>query len=233
MADIYKILLRRDTVANWENPNNQKVLGEGEPAVGLNETGKVIGLKIGDGIHTWNQLEYITGDFSTILDKLTNLDEKLNGNPEDPEDTGLVGQVNTLVETVGTLSGIVEDEDIGNASLNNRLTTAERKIQSNEGAIVSLTSNKEAVANKVSVLDNQSTATQYPNAKCVYDAILAEAQARDTADTNLTNDINDLERITNWLNNVPAVPDVAGTYTLKCSVEDGTLTYQWVEDIQL
>jgi hypothetical protein len=52
----YRILLRRDSSANWET--NNPVLLSGEPGYET-DTGK---LKIGDGVSTWLDLnEYITG----------------------------------------------------------------------------------------------------------------------------------------------------------------------------
>ena len=50
-----KLLLRRDTYANWISIN--PVLAQGE--IGFeSDTG---GMKIGDGIHDWNNLGYFTG----------------------------------------------------------------------------------------------------------------------------------------------------------------------------
>jgi hypothetical protein len=57
----YRILLRRDSSANWET--NNPVLLSGEPGYET-DTGK---LKIGDGVSTWSDLnEYITGPTGEI-----------------------------------------------------------------------------------------------------------------------------------------------------------------------
>lgn len=50
-----KLLLRRDTDANWTRSN--PLLGNGEPGFEYN-TGK---LKVGDGVTYWRQLPYIGG----------------------------------------------------------------------------------------------------------------------------------------------------------------------------
>lgn len=49
-----KILLRRDTAANWANPLKNPILGDGEQGYET-DTGK---MKIGNGITRWNQLPY-------------------------------------------------------------------------------------------------------------------------------------------------------------------------------
>ena len=51
----YRILLRRDTLANWQT--NNPVLLSGEPGY-VTDNGK---LKVGDGITPWNQLDYYYG----------------------------------------------------------------------------------------------------------------------------------------------------------------------------
>ena len=51
----YRILLRRDTLGNWQT--NNPVLLSGEPGYETN-SGK---LKVGDGITPWNQLSYYYG----------------------------------------------------------------------------------------------------------------------------------------------------------------------------
>ncbi len=51
----YRILLRRDTLGNWQA--NNPVLLSGEPGY-VTDNGK---LKVGDGITPWNQLDYYYG----------------------------------------------------------------------------------------------------------------------------------------------------------------------------
>ena len=52
----YRIQIRRDTSSSWSNEN--PILSQGE--LGLEtDTGK---LKIGDGVHAWNDLPYFAGD---------------------------------------------------------------------------------------------------------------------------------------------------------------------------
>jgi hypothetical protein len=57
-----KFLLRRDTLVNWTNSN--VVLGLGEPSV-VSDTGQ---MKVGDGVHTWNNLPYVGPSASIIFD---------------------------------------------------------------------------------------------------------------------------------------------------------------------
>lgn len=52
-----KILLRRDISANWSDPTKNPILASGEQGYET-DTGK---MKIGDGIHRWNDLNYFSG----------------------------------------------------------------------------------------------------------------------------------------------------------------------------
>jgi hypothetical protein len=49
-----KILVRRDTAANWASSLVNPVLGDGEMGY-EKDTGK---MKVGDGVRRWNQLPY-------------------------------------------------------------------------------------------------------------------------------------------------------------------------------
>ena len=51
-----KIQLRRDTAANWSSLN--PVLAQGEPGLELDTSN----LKIGDGVKTWSQLDYVVNE---------------------------------------------------------------------------------------------------------------------------------------------------------------------------
>ena len=57
-----KILIRRDTAANWTTAN--PILADGEQGY-EKDTGK---MKIGDGIKTWNQLSYFPNIPTTFFD---------------------------------------------------------------------------------------------------------------------------------------------------------------------
>jgi hypothetical protein len=59
-----KILIRRDLAANWSNPSNNPVLLDGEMGY-EKDTGK---MKIGDGIHRWNDLPYFPNIPTTFFD---------------------------------------------------------------------------------------------------------------------------------------------------------------------
>ena len=54
-----KIVLRNDTIINWEE--STLILAKGEPAVGFDEEGAAK-LKIGDGESTWSELPYVAAN---------------------------------------------------------------------------------------------------------------------------------------------------------------------------
>jgi hypothetical protein len=57
-----KFLLRRDSLANWTA--SSAILALGEPSV-VTDTGQ---MKIGDGVHQWNNLPYVGSSTSIIFD---------------------------------------------------------------------------------------------------------------------------------------------------------------------
>jgi hypothetical protein len=59
-----KILVRRDTAANWASPLVNPVLGDGEMGY-EKDTGK---MKIGDGVRRWNQLSYFPPIPAVVFD---------------------------------------------------------------------------------------------------------------------------------------------------------------------
>lgn len=114
---ITKITLRQDTTINWET-NKNVVLALGEPAVEivydmatglqvLDENNKpVLKFKIGDGVTTWENLNYQTGDFQTVLNQLEQQGQDISA---------LQAELNTE-----------------NTGIADRLTTVETKAQTNE-----------------------------------------------------------------------------------------------------
>ena len=179
---ITKILLRRDTEANWLTSN--VILDKGEPAVAIaNVNGKdiITGLKIGDGNKTWSQLENFTGNFALAIQRILNLENEyselnteINGDPEVQGDHGLSGRVQVLEETVN-------DEETGMEALSQKVDD--------------VWVNAEDKRNKVTELSSTVTNIQYPGAKTVYDAIQAEAHLRDEEYANLFGDINRIDNI--------------------------------------
>ena len=67
-----KLQLRRDTAANWETVN--PVLAQGEIGLILDDNGKTIGQKIGDGVTEFNDLETVVevNNYAYDLGTLTN-----------------------------------------------------------------------------------------------------------------------------------------------------------------
>lgn len=63
-----RIVLRNDSTANWE-VNSTSVLLKGEVGLEFKVDGKV-GVKIGDGVKTWAELDYFGGDMQVSGDSL-------------------------------------------------------------------------------------------------------------------------------------------------------------------
>jgi len=53
-----RILLRRDSTSNWASVGGSVILGAGEPGIEIRPD-HTTGLKIGNGVSVWNELDYI------------------------------------------------------------------------------------------------------------------------------------------------------------------------------
>ena len=60
-----RLVLRNDSFENWRNDN--KILAKGEPGVAIDPETGYSELRIGDGVHEWNDL---TSNFSEAMQKL-------------------------------------------------------------------------------------------------------------------------------------------------------------------
>ena len=62
-------------------------------------------------------------------------------------------------------------------------------------------------------------------------SIAAEALARQNGDDAVNQAIANLSNRINSLNTLPTNPSADGTYILKCIVDQGEATYEWVEEV--
>lgn len=197
MADIVKILLRRDSETNWAAAN--PILGVGEPAISLDSEGKLIGLKIGDGESHWSEIEYFTGDYTSLSTRVTNVENSVDA---------LNAEINGTEETDGlatelhNLEAVVNDETTGLSALNTKVSNQGGVIEANSESIIQLQSGKENASNKVISLSKESTDIQYPSARAVYNAderledlIDTEELNRKNADTLIHNEITDINNL--------------------------------------
>lgn len=212
MADITKILFRRDYLANWKSVN--PVLSLGEPGVAINDNEDLLGFKIGDGNTHWIDLDWQTGDLSSTFSAIAELQQEVEtlDNTVNNETTGLTVKV-------GALENDINDEETGLSAIASTVNALSESVSTNTTDISNLDRDKEDVSNKVTSLSNSSTDDEYPSAKCVYDEI--EIVLGGQIDT-LNNTINSIST------KVPNPPNVSGTYTLKCEVDTdlGTITYE-------
>ena len=106
------------------------------------------------------------------------VDIEYDGSEEKTLHIPQVGEVNQLKADVERLDNQINDPehpDNPNSIVNE---------------IASLQDEKEDVSNKVTTISSESTDAQYASAKCVYNRLVDEADARREADVNLFNDIN-------------------------------------------
>lgn len=105
MAQInMRIILRNDTLANWE-ANSDVVLLQGEVGVAYNPDGTAR-IKLGDGVKTWAELDWFGGDTTTITNVTETVIQEMIGTPADAESgaeaTGIYKDIEALVTSLGS-----------------------------------------------------------------------------------------------------------------------------------
>ena len=99
--------LRGDTAQNWENLN--PILSVREPALILNENGKTIGFKIGDGVTDWHNLEFHNidggGGFNVTVD------QTYSPKSENPQSGKAVAEAIANIDVSGSYTLTEEDID--------------------------------------------------------------------------------------------------------------------------
>ena len=207
MDNISKILLRQDSKANWENANT--ILGAGELGVAFDNS-KVWGFKIGDGTTSWNDLPYYLGDTTSLLNRLAELEQDvtaLNNEVNGTELTdGLVDNVQALNTQINGVDGIADT-----------LGTLGNTVSSN--------------TQDISTLNGQMSTVTGTTIPAITGSIAAEALARQNGDDAVNQAIVNLSNRIDSLNTLPTNPDTDGTYVLKCIVDQGEVTYEWVEEV--
>ena len=180
MDNITQIRLRQDTTTNWNSIN--PILTLGEPAIEIYDgsanlplsIGDIVGIKIGDGEHTWRELKYQTGDYASLKNQVdTNTDNIAinSGNIET-----LQGKVSTLETTVGdSNSGIIKDISDLQLSVSQNANNIDANAR-DIGLLQQAVSNEETRAKGVE--------------KDLNDELDAEEIARYNGDTALQGDIN-------------------------------------------
>ena len=169
MADFVKILLRRDSQENWST--NNPILALGEPAIGIDQNGSIIGLKIGDGHSHWNDIEYLTGDFSALNQRVTDLETFQR-------------------ETTSDLSGLHESVDGLDTELNGEggITSQIADLNSFKPRVVD---NERDIAQLQRDLTAEVT-TRTENDRTLSSSIAGEIGNRQEADRQLGQDITNI-----------------------------------------
>jgi len=154
---VTRIVLRRDTTQNWELVN--PVLSRGEFGVEIQESGSRR-IKTGDGITTWNELNYSYISVEEFTDHLTDL------NAHDIEN--ITNAINGDITRINnTIDGLVQVDN----NLINRITDAENGISQNTDNISALenTANQDrqdnqnsfnAINNGISILGDRTLALE-------------------------------------------------------------------------
>ena len=145
-----KIVLRNDTIANWEE--STLILEKGEPAIGFDEEGAAK-LKIGDGESTWNQLPYVIsqaeGGDVVIPEDIQEQMDALNA---------LVGGFDTRIQNaeadVGAAVLAAESADANVEELRLEMATFAAEQNTAQAEL------KGIVDNSVTVVENMSTTVE-------------------------------------------------------------------------
>ena len=113
-----RIQQKYDTVANWRNSQLILLLGE----IALDETN---GVKIGDGVKTWNNLPYVTDELASQLSSaIVTLNNKIDTVDENMQSAvvALSNRIDTIVnnvEQINTDIEIIENNEIPTSKLVN------------------------------------------------------------------------------------------------------------------
>lgn len=97
---VTKILLRNDILENWET--SKLILEKGEPAVEINLNTLTSKIKIGDGLHKFNELPYSTITPTEIQEMIDTSIRNAGGS------TGESGSVDSVILESGTKNGTLK-----------------------------------------------------------------------------------------------------------------------------
>ena len=108
MDNITQIRLRQDTTTNWNSTN--PILALGEPAIEIYDgstnlplsIGDIVGIKVGDGEHTWRELKYQTGDYASLKNQVDTNTDNIAINS---------GNIETLQKGIGLVQGLIKKDD--------------------------------------------------------------------------------------------------------------------------
>lgn len=184
-----RIKLRRDTSTRWENIN--PILSLGEPGLET-DTGKI---KYGDGISTWNTLDYFAGEGGGTTDRLS----------DSGDEVILVGGADPYVTFPAVTGGDqlqIQGAEIGSISGSLALTSRDNLI------IIANGSGDEPGGSKswtfgangaIDLVDNGVIRNQ-TDGKAVNIVANEFVQLQWTTDPGVSeSDPNDTEELTNWL----------------------------------
>jgi hypothetical protein len=96
----YRILTRNDTIPNW-NLTGTTILEKGEFAIAFSGT-TFYGLKVGNGIDTWNDLNYLYTGITDLSDYYTKSESNNNFLSGNTTITDLSGYTQTYIDDTFT-----------------------------------------------------------------------------------------------------------------------------------
>ena len=202
-----KILIRRDTAANWTA--NNPVLFQGE--IGYDLTNKK--LKIGDGSTNWNSLEYYQGDDATEV-SYSNSISGLSASTVQSAIDEIEGRVDTNESDINLIEGRLDTIE-GDFSVEGSIEKAELDSKNyTDAREIAITTAYESYADQAEA-DAITTANNYTDAREIaittaYESYAdqAEADAKNYADNQI--DAAKLALGTNF-----SVPDIAARDALQ------------------
>ncbi len=115
------------------------------------------------------------------------------------------GDTSQIQSEIGNLENL-------NTTAKNNLVSAINEVDANCDANTSALNNKEDKTNKVTTIDNTSTNTQYPSAKCVYDSQEVQDANIEQNTTDIGTNTNKIDELKSYYESIyNALPKVSGT----------------------
>lgn len=159
-----KIVLRNDTAANWAAVGDSVILLLGEMGVEVPEDGSAPRLKLGDGVTVWNQLPYLQTENDDLDERVTVLEETVNGYDIRIANTesGVAAAVTAAEDALEQIEAFKAEVSETLAEQTTQLEDMNTKVDENTAAVEAMDETVAAVADRQ---DSQQLEIEAANAR--------------------------------------------------------------------